>query len=143
MQIQVKSPNVLVRPSTAKVNAQGHLEIGGCDSTELAAKFGTPLWVMDEQTIRDCILAYKTGLSAYPNTLVVYAGKAFLTLALCHLLDSLGMGLDVVSEGELYTAEVAGFPCNRIYLHGNNKTEAEISNAISLGAQIVVDNLAE
>ncbi|MBY0547346.1 MAG: diaminopimelate decarboxylase [Candidatus Obscuribacterales bacterium] len=143
MQIQVKSPNVLVRPSTAKVNAQGHLEIGGCDSTELAAKFGTPLWVMDEQTIRDCIQAYKTGLSVYPNTLVLYAGKAFLTLALCHLLDSLGLGLDVVSEGELYTAEVSGFPSNRIYLHGNNKTEAEISNAISLGARIVVDNVAE
>lgn len=143
MQFQVKSPNVLVRPSTAKVNARGHLEIGGCDTTELAAKFGTPLWVMDEQTIRDCVLAYTNGLSAYPDALVLYAGKAFLTLALCHLLDSLGLGLDVVSEGELYTAEVAGFPSNRIYLHGNNKTEAELSNAISLGAQIVVDNIAE
>lgn len=143
MQIQVKSPNVQVRPTTSRTNAQGHLEIGGCDCTELAEKFGTPLWVMDEQTIRECVLAYQTGLSAYPNSLMVYAGKAFLSLALCHLLDSLGVGLDVVSEGELYTAEVANFPFSRVYLHGNNKTEAELSNAISLGAHIVVDNLNE
>ena len=140
---QVNSPNVAVRPASARVNEKGHLEVGGCDCTELADKFGTPLWVMDEQTIRDSINAYKAGLSSYPNFLVLYAGKAFLTLALCHLLDRLGVGLDVVSEGELYTAEVAGFPSERIYLHGNNKSEAELFSALSTGVRIVVDNLWE
>jgi diaminopimelate decarboxylase len=143
LQIQVKSPNVRVRPSSATVNESGHLVIGGCDTTVLAEQFGTPLWIMDEQTIRDAIACYRAGLAAYPDSLLVYGGKAFLTLAMCHLLESLGVGLDVVSEGELYTAEVAGFSPNRLYLHGNNKSRVEMANAIALGARIVVDNVAE
>lgn len=143
MQIKVKSPNVNLRPSTSVVNQKGHLVIGGCDCTELAEKFGTPLWIIDEQTVRDAVLAYKSGLSAYPDARVLYGGKAFLTLAMCHLLESLGVGLDVVSEGELYTAEVAGFPPARVYLHGNNKSVKELSNAIAFGARIVVDNIHE
>ncbi len=98
---------------------------------------------MDEQTIRDAVNCYKAGLSSYPDSMILYGGKAFLTLAICHLLDSLGVGLDVVSEGELYTAEVAGFPPDRLYLHGNNKSERELSSAIAVGARIVVDNIAE
>lgn len=143
MQIHVKSPNVGLRPTSSSINQAGHLVIGGCDCTELAEKFGTPLWVIDEQTVRDAVAAYKAGLAEYPDSMILYGGKAFLTLAMCHLIDSLGLGLDVVSEGELYTAEVAGFSADRIYYHGNNKSDRELTSGIAFGAHIVVDNVAE
>lgn len=138
------APNTQIRPVSCQVDPQGHLWVGGMDTNELAAKFGTPLWIIDEQTILDGVAAYKDGLSSYPNSQVLYAGKAFLCLAMCKLVESLGLGLDVVSEGELYTAQQAGFPADRIYMHGNNKTESELTAGLEYGdLTVVVDNFSE
>lgn len=137
------SPNVSVRPATAQVNAKGHLVIGGCDTVELAQEFGTPLYLIDTETIRLAAAACLEGLSGYPNAKALYAGKAFLCLAMCRLVQKLDMGLDVVSEGELYTATRAGFPAELTYLHGNNKSQTEIDVAIAQGVNIVIDNPGE
>src|SRR5690349_14681500 len=140
----VVSPNVSLMPVTAKVNDKGHLAIAGIDTVELAERFGTPLYVLDEATIRESALACAEGLKIYPNGLPLYAGKAFLCTAMCHLMDSLGFGLDVVSEGELFTAASAGFPPERIYMHGNNKSDKEIESGLKLGdVRIVVDSVSE
>ena len=137
------SPNVSVRPATAQVNSLGHLVVGGCDTVELAKEFGTPLYVIDSQTIKLAAAACLEGLAGYPNAKVLYAGKAFLCLAMCKLVQKLGLGLDVVSEGELYTATQAGFPPALTYLHGNNKSHNEIDAAIARDVNIVIDNLGE
>ncbi len=136
------SPNMSIEPVSAKT-VNDHLSIGGCDTVELAKTFGTPLWIMDEQTIVQSVLACKAGLSGYPQTQVFYAGKAFLCLAICHLIKNMNVGLDVVSEGELYTAVQADMPAKSILLHGNNKSQEELNKALEIGARIVVDNLAE
>lgn len=118
--------------------------IGGCDTVTLADEFGTPLWVLDERTIREAARAILEGLSNYPDGRVLYAGKAFLCLAMCRLVRQLGLGLDVVSMGELYTAAQSAFPPEHIYLHGNNKSKEEITFALQLGqVKIVVDNESE
>ncbi len=140
----VESPNTKIRPSSSSINDKGHLVIGGLDTVDLAEQFGTPLWVMDETTITAAVAAYKEGLSAYPDSLVLYAGKAFLCLSMCHLLRRHGIGLDVVSGGELHTACQASFPAENIYLHGNNKSEGEIRQALIAGnVKIVVDSESE
>lgn len=128
-----------------EVNSLGHLEIGGCDLVKLARSFGTPLYVLDEKMIRTNCRVYLEALEkVYPDSEVVYAGKAFLTQAMCCLAYQEGLGLDVVSGGELYTALEAGFPAERIYFHGNNKSRAELTMALRHGVgQIVVDNLME
>ena len=142
--VLVQSPNSKVRPASAAVNEQDHLTIGGVDTVELAEKFGTPLWVMDEQTMLSAIASYKQGLEDYPDSLVLYAGKAFLCLAMCHLVRQQGLGLDVVSEGELHTAIQAKFPAQNIFMHGNNKSAAEITRALEYGdVKIVVDSESE
>ncbi|NLM38216.1 MAG: diaminopimelate decarboxylase [Firmicutes bacterium] len=127
------------------INSSGHLEIGGCDVVELAKAFGTPLYVLDEAKIRANCRAYHEALKgAYPNYELVYAGKAFLTQAMCGLVYQEGLGLDVVSGGELYTALGAGFPAARINFHGNNKSRAELVMALKNGVgRIMVDNLME
>src|SRR5690606_3187081 len=111
---------------TSRINHQGHLEIGGCDTVDLAKEFGTPLCVMDEQFVRDQMRAFLHAAEqcTFPFQ-IAYASKAFSTLAMCRLVDEEGLLLDVVSEGELYTALKADFPADRIYFHGNNKTAAE------------------
>ncbi|PTX50868.1 diaminopimelate decarboxylase [Melghirimyces profundicolus] len=130
---------------TSRINERGHLEIGGCDTVELAEQFGTPLYVMDEQMIRSRMRAYveafrKTGL----RFRVGYASKAFNTLAMCRLVAEEGLYLDVVSDGELYTALKAGFPPERIYFHGNNKTPEELDMGLEVGiGWFVVDNFTE
>ncbi|SDL56008.1 diaminopimelate decarboxylase [Dendrosporobacter quercicolus] len=128
-----------------KSNPAGHLEIGGCDAVTLAAEFGTPLYVMDEEQIRANCRAYVHSFARhYPNSEVVYASKVFSTVAMCRLAEEENMGLDVVSGGELYTALQAGFPADRIYFHGNNKTAPELLMAIDAKVgRIVVDNLHE
>lgn len=130
---------------TQRVNAKGHLEIGGCDSVELAKQYGTPLYVMDEETIRDnCrrfIAAFK---NRYPNNEVSFAGKAFLNMAICKLVEQEHLSLDVASAGELYTAIKADFPMDRVLLHGNNKSIDELQMALDHGVgRIVVDNFLE
>ena len=129
-----------------KVNEKGHLEIGGCDCTELVKEFGTPLYVMDEALIRKNCTIYKSAMEKYygGNGLVLYASKAFCTMAMCRIAESEGLGLDVVSGGELYTAMKAGFPMDKVYFHGNNKTLEEIALAIDNNIRrIVVDNKEE
>ncbi len=142
--MQAHSPNLSIQPVTAGVNDRGHLEIGGCDTVELAATYDTPLWIIDEKTIRDSAAAVLRGLEGYGDARALYAGKAFLCLAMCHLLKQLGLGLDVVSLGELYTAAQAEFPPELIYMHGNNKAAEEIAFGLGLGdVKIVVDNPSE
>jgi len=130
---------------TSRINERGHLEIGGCDVTDLAAEFGTPLYVMDEALIRQRAREFteafrKTGLRHQ----VAYASKAFCVMAMCRLAEEEGMSLDVVSDGELHTALQAGFPAERIHFHGNNKTPEEIEMALdaNIGC-FVVDNFVE
>lgn len=123
----------------------GHLMIGGCDTVELAKEYGTPLYVMDEDYIRSIMKQYvgtikKSGAKGK----VLYASKACLTLALCKIAAQEGLGLDVVSSGELYTAVAADFPRKLIYMHGNNKTAYDIEFAVKEGiGNIVIDNFYE
>ncbi len=130
---------------TMGINERGHLEIGGCDTVDLAARFGTPLYVFDEELIREQCRAYQRAFARhYPNGRTIYAGKAFLTLAMCRLVAQEGLHLDVVSGGELYTALAADFPRERIYFHGNNKSPEELLMALQEGIGcIVVDNCFE
>ncbi|GIQ65597.1 diaminopimelate decarboxylase [Paenibacillus cisolokensis] len=130
---------------TSKINAKGHLEIGGCDTTELAKEFGTPLYVVDEALVRQRAREYVEAFRASGlNFQVAYASKAFSVMAMCAIAEQEGLSLDVVSDGELYTALQAGFPAGRIHFHGNNKTPEEI--VMALDANIgcfVVDNFTE
>ncbi|CAM4314314.1 diaminopimelate decarboxylase [Saccharibacillus endophyticus] len=130
---------------TSKINAAGHLEIGGCDVVELKQTYGTPLYIMDEELIRRRAREYRQAFEASGLTFqVAYASKAFSTLAMCRIADEEGLSLDVVSDGELHTALQAGFPADRIHFHGNNKTPDEIEMA--LDAKIgcfVADNFTE
>jgi diaminopimelate decarboxylase len=140
----IVSPNTSVMPTTASVNDAGHLVIGGCDTVKLAEEFGTPLYLVDEASVVASIAACSAGLSSYKKARILYAGKAFLCTAMCRLIAKHGVGLDVVSEGELYTAIQAEFPANSIFLHGNNKSAREIEMALSYGTvRIVVDNSSE
>ncbi|MPM60355.1 Diaminopimelate decarboxylase [bioreactor metagenome] len=130
---------------TMKVNTAGHLEIGGCDATDLAREFGTPLYVMDETEIRKNCRRYVDSFKKYyPSSEVIYASKVFLTAAMCKLIEEEDIGLDVVSGGEIYTALSVGFPADRMYFHGNNKTCSELEMALDarLG-RIIVDNFTE
>ena len=128
------------------VNGHGHLTIGGLDTVALASKYGTPLYVMDEDAIRANCRALKNSMDAHYHKkgLVLYASKAFCCKRMYRILNEEGLGADVVSGGELYTALQAGFPAERIYFHGNNKTADELTMALESGVgRIVVDNIAE
>lgn len=132
-------------PLTAEVNQDGHLVVGGCDTVELAREFGTPLYLFDELTVSRKCREYRGALSErYPDSSVIYAAKAFLNGALARLLMEEGLGLDVVSAGELGIAQKSGFPASRVYCHGNNKSAAEITGALEYRVgRIVVDNRYE
>ena len=127
---------------TSKVNENGNLEIGGVDTVSLVAEHSTPLYVMDQTLIEETIDSMKVAFKSERfETQIAYAGKAFLTMAMVKIVDEKGLDLDVVSEGELYTAYKAGFPMNRVHMHGNNKTTRELEMAIELGIkEIVIDN---
>lgn len=128
------------------VNQNGNLSIGGIDTVALAAKYGTPLYVMDENAIRANCRALKKSLDTYyhGNGLVLYASKAFCCKQMYRILAQEGLGADVVSGGELFTALAAGFPADKIYFHGNNKTAQELCMALENNVgTIVVDNLTE
>ncbi|MEN6614726.1 MAG: diaminopimelate decarboxylase [Armatimonadota bacterium] len=128
-----------------KVNSRNHLEIGGCDCVDLAAEFGTPLYVMDEKSIRDKCRAYRQAFAReYGGADIAYASKAFIVTSMCALADQEGMWLDVASAGELYTAKCAGFPMERVLVHGNFKSADELEMAVDYGAKyIVVDSFLE
>ncbi len=128
------------------INKKNHLTIGGCDTIDLASKYGTPLYVLDEMTIRKACRSYKNSIEKYYNGfgLACYASKALSCLEMCRIINQEGLGLDVVSGGELYTALKAGFPTEKIHFHGNNKTKEELIMAIDANVgTIVVDNLYE
>ncbi|MBV1709072.1 MAG: diaminopimelate decarboxylase [Erysipelothrix sp.] len=123
----------------------GNLMIGTFTAKQLAERFGTPLYVIDEKHVRNQARLFKNSFT-HPTLMseVIYASKAFLTLAMCKLIQEEGLSLDVVSGGELYTAHVAGFNMERIYFHGNNKSAEELKMAIDLGVgTIVLDNESE
>lgn len=132
-------------PQTSGVNNRSHLTIGGCDTVELAATFGTPLYIFDENTLRTKCLEYRHEFNQrYPNTLVIYACKAFINPTLALLLKEEGLGLDVISAGEISIAKSVDFPLEMAYFHGNNKTYEELSQALEWEiGYIVVDNFHE
>jgi diaminopimelate decarboxylase len=132
-------------PAGSSINSREHLVVGGCDTVDLAGEFGTPLYVFDENTLRSQCAEFRRDFEgAYKGTKVVYAGKAFLNSALARLLMEEGLGLDVVSGGEMSIAHSVGFPMDRVYFHGNNKSAAEIRMALELRVgRIVVDNTHE
>lgn len=128
------------------VNEKGHLAIGGTDTVSLAEQYGTPLYVMDEALIRENCRSFKGSIDKYygGKGLVCYASKAFCCKAMCKVMMSENIGLDVVSEGELYTAASVGFPMENVCFHGNNKTDGELSLAIEHKVgRIIVDNIFE
>lgn len=124
------------------INERGHIVFDGCDVVELAKEYGTPLYIISEGEIRKrCSRIREHFTSRYPDTMALYASKAMCNVALYKIIHEEGMGIDVVSGGELYTAIKAGFPMEKIYFHGNNKTPAEIKLAIDnhIGC-FVIDN---
>ncbi|MDY3207492.1 diaminopimelate decarboxylase [Clostridium baratii] len=124
---------------------ENSLVVGGIKATKLVEQYGTPLYVMDEEFLRNnCRKYYSSFKCGSRGNKVAYAGKAFLTLAMCNLINEEGLYLDVVSGGELYTAYKAGFPLDKVLFHGNNKTLEEIDMGVRLGVgTFVVDNLYE
>lgn len=128
------------------VNEKGYLEIGGCDTIDLAEKYGTPLYVVDENEIRKNCRAFVKSIEDNYNGhgTVAYASKAFSCMEMYRICKQENMSIDTVSAGEIYTALKAGFPAERIFFHGNNKTLDEIEFALDNNVgRIVVDNLTE
>ena len=128
------------------VNNQGHLTIGGLDTVALAREFGTPAYILDESVIRANARTYlnaaKKGFGK--DALPLFASKALCFTEIYRIIAEEGLGIDCVSGGELYTAKKAGFPAERIYFHGNNKTDADLQMALDMGVgTIVVDNCDE
>ena len=131
---------------TLKINKDGHLEIGGMDAVDIVNQFGTPLYVFDEAHIRNMMRVYKNTIDKKygGNGLVLYASKAFSCEAIYAIAKEEKIGVDVVSGGELYTAVKAGFPAEKIYMHGNNKLKRELEYALECGVgNIVVDSFSE
>jgi diaminopimelate decarboxylase len=139
------SPNQELMPLTAKVNRHNQLEIGGCELQQLVEQYGSPLYVLDEFTLRTACSQYRDSFATYygGESLVIYASKAWSCLAVCRIIDSEGLGFDVVSGGELYTTLEAGVSKDKIYFHGNNKSAAELELAVEVGCTIMVDNWLE
>lgn len=128
------------------VNSAGHLTIGGMDTVELAKEYGTPLYVVDEDLVCEHCRSFKNSIDKYYGGagLACYASKAFCCKAMCKIMLEEGMGLDVVSEGELYTALKSGFPMDKVCFHGNNKTDGELKLALENNVgRIIVDNVFE
>ncbi len=138
-------PSASLFPYTAEVDSRGSLVLGGCDTGRLVEEFGTPLYVFDEDTLRGRCREFVGGFrERYPYSDVIYACKAFINVALAQLLKEEGLGLDVVSGGELAVAQRAEFPPERVYFHGNNKSREELEMALEYGiGRVVVDNFHE
>lgn len=140
----MNSTNQNLKPITTKINQAGNLEIGGCDLIELAEKYGTPLYVLDETTIRSICHDYKKAFESYSKVNMMFASKALCTMATSKILASEGFGFDVVSAGEIYTVYKAGVDMSKVLFNGNNKSFDELTLAIELGVgRISVDNFFE
>ncbi|MEM9149760.1 MAG: diaminopimelate decarboxylase [Cyanobacteria bacterium P01_F01_bin.3] len=139
------SPNQNLLPLSADVNEQDHLVIGGCDVVDLVKEYGSPLYILDEHTLRTACRQYKTSFAKhYPGeSLIVYASKAWNCLAVCAITTQESIAIDVVSGGELQTAMAAGAKGNMLYFHGNNKSIEELTLGLGADARIVVDNWHE
>ena len=136
------STNQLLKPITLK--REKNLTIGGCDMVDLAQKYGTPLYVVDEQTIRSICKDYKKAFSKYEKTNMMYASKALCNSAVSRIIASEGFGFDVVSGGEIYTLYKAGIDISKVLFNGNNKTPEEIELAIKYGVgRFSIDNFHE
>lgn len=140
-----RSPNQSLLPLTTVINQADHLEIGGCDVPDLVQKFGSPLYILDETTLRTACQQYREAFRRYypGESQVLYASKAWSCLAVGAIVASEGLGMDVVSGGELYTALEAGVSPAKIYFHGNNKSRDELTFAVETGCTIIVDNWLE
>ena len=145
MGTSLNEPPYEILPMGTAIGSDGHVCIGGCDATDLAAEYGTPLYVYDVHTVRSmCREFVREFGSRYPDTRVLYASKAYLGPAMARLVADEGLGIDVVSGGELAVARAVDFPPEDIFFHGNNKSEAEISEALDYGVgRIVVDSFHE
>ena len=134
-----------VFPLGSRLNERGRLEVGGCDVVELAHEFGTPAYVYAEEDIRARARAYTEAFRARTERFeIIYASKAFPCTAVCRLLAEQGLSVDVASRGELHLALAGGFDPARIYMHGNNKTPADLDYALEAGVgTIVVDSFDE
>lgn len=140
----MKTANQNIKPITTKINENGNIEIGGCDLVELANKYNTPLYVFDEATIRSMTGSYKKAFEKYPNIKMMFAAKAFMTKAICKIMQQEGFGLDLCSGGEIYTAQSSGFDMSHTLFNGNNKSYDELNYALSCGIQTIsVDNFFE
>ena len=137
--------NLSTFPSTTFINGEDHLSIGGCDLIDLAHEFGTPLYIFDEVTLRDMCSQFRDEFaSRYPDSQVLYASKAYINPALARIFSEEGLGLDVVSGGELAVAQAADFNADLVYFHGNNKGLEELEAALDWGiGRVVVDNPRE
>jgi diaminopimelate decarboxylase len=137
--------HTLVYPITSVHNARGHLEVDGCDVVDLVAEYGTPLVIYEEKTIRDQCRRYVAAFREHTEDFeVIYASKAFSSVAISQLVMEEGLSIDVSSGGEYHVARVAGFPAERIFFHGNNKTREELEYALSGGVGfVVVDSFQE
>ncbi len=134
-----------VYPAGSRVNERGRIEIGGCDLVDLAAEFGTPAYVYSEDDLRTRARAIQAAFSERTDSFeVVYASKAFPCTAALRIFAEEGLSCDVASGGELHLALRAGFDAERIYMHGNNKSEAELEQALAAGVgHVIVDSLDE
>ena len=128
-------------PVTYRVNARGHMEVGGCDLADLAHEHGTPLYIYDEDTVRQRAAEFVAAMGDAGE--VLYSAKAFASPAFLRIVAEEGMGLDVVSAGELHIAAAAGFPAERTYFLGNNKSAEELELAYRAGCTIVIDGAYE
>lgn len=138
------STNQFLKPLTTKINNSDNIEIGGCDLVELADKYGTPLYVLDEETIRSICRDYKEAFKSYPKVNMMYASKALCTTATSAIVASEGFGFDVVSAGEIYTVHNADVDMKKVLFNGNNKSFDELELAIELGVgRISADNFFE
>ena len=134
-----------VFPDTTDTNSLGHLTLGGCDAVDLVEQYGTPLYVLDEATLRSRCRQFAGAFAArYGKSQAVYASKAYINPALARIFAEEGLGLDVVSGGELAVAMAGDVPLDRVYFHGNNKTPAELEEAVAAGiGRVVVDSFHE
>lgn len=140
-----RSPNQYLLPLTAQVNSDDQLTIGGVAVSELVKTYGSPLYILDEEGLRAACRQYREAFKRYypGEATVLYASKAWNCLAICAIAASEGLGIDVASGGELYTALQAGVPADRIYFHGNNKSATELAESLEVGCRVVVDNWLE
>ncbi len=140
--IDVESPNKNIVPITTSIGSDGKLFIGGCSIEELVKKYDSPLYILDEITLRKSCRAYKKALEKYypGKSLPIYASKANSSIFMSNLVSSEGFGLDAVSEGELLTALKGGVPNEKIVFHGNNKSDKEIEFAVKNNINVIVDN---